>query len=71
MNKVTLWHKIYRNDEGEITRTEFNHLDDGWKEENKPLPKSTLYSNQAAWENEEWLKQYKHMTDDYIVKKVQ
>lgn len=67
MNKVTLWHKIFRNDEGEITKIEFNHLDDGWKEENKPLPKSNQYSNQVAWQNEEWSKQYKLITDKNVV----
>lgn len=71
MKKVTLWYKIIRNGKGDITSTSFNHLDDGWKEENKPLPKSKLYANQTAWRHEEWLKQWKLITDDYIVKEVE
>lgn len=67
MHKVTLWYKLTRNKAGEVTKRVFNHLDDGWKLESKPLPKSEEYSNQAAWVNEEWSKELKHMTEDFEV----
>jgi len=70
MKKVTLWYKITRNGKGDVMSTPFNHLDDGWKEEIHPLPKSKSYTNQVAWGREEWLKQWAYLTDDFVVERV-
>lgn len=65
MKKVTAWHKVIRDKvSGEVTSMPFNHLEDGWSMDNKPAPKSPLYTNQLAWQNDDWMPVYKFLRDD-------
>lgn len=61
--KVTAWYKIVNKD-GELS---FNHLEDGWVEENKPKPIKEEYTNQLAWQNEKWTKKYCYLENGVAV----
>lgn len=67
MKKVTLWYKKIKNNEGIIIKEEFNHLADGWVEGKFPLPKDKSFSNQVAWENDEWRFAHREMDENYKV----
>lgn len=67
MNKVTLWYKIIRNDDGNIVKLNFNHLQDGWVEGLKPLPLHKSFTNQRAWLKEEWCKKFKYISNGRVV----
>lgn len=67
MKKVTLWHRVKKNAEGTIIKSDFNHLEDGWVEGEFPLPKSNTFHNQKAWEKEFWTFEHKHITSDFVV----
>jgi hypothetical protein len=63
MNKVTLWYKVLKD------RMEFNHLEDGWNETEKPQPKHESFTNQKAWAKEDWHKKWTNMAEDGYVYK--
>ena len=67
MQKVTLWYKILKDKEGNVTGTSFNHLEDGWSSKEFPAPKLETFTNQVAWEKEEWHREYKYMNEKLVV----
>lgn len=66
--KITLWSIL---DEKQVKEPQFNHIEDGWSDEKHPLPIKPEYTNQSAWQNHLWLKEFgwlingKVMRNDY------
>lgn len=69
MDKVTLWYKIIKNEKGDHIGVKYNHLEDGWSEEEKPQPKHKSFTNQKAWAKEDWQKKWCHLVEGYYVLK--
>lgn len=66
MNNCTLWHRVLKNKEGS-TRIEFNHLEFGLSELDKPQPIKKEFVLQNDWVNYTWVREYAFM-DNNIVK---
>lgn len=66
MKKVTLWHKVLKDKDGN-TNTVFNHLEDGWNPRKFPAPKLETFTNQVAWEKEEWKSEFKYMDENHVI----
>lgn len=70
--RITLWSiKSIKKDENgnEITTLKFNHIENGWSENNKPMPLSPEFKNQLAWQNLEWEREYKRLENYKVVSK--
>ena len=67
MKKVTVWYKVKYNEHGEMMGAIHNHVEDGWSTEEKPLPLNSSFTNQLAWSKDEWIKEHKYMSDDYVI----
>lgn len=61
--EVTLWHMLDEKKKKLI----FNHMEDGWSVEEKPLPIKPEYTNQLAWQNHSWVKEFKQLVDCKVV----
>lgn len=64
--KVTIWSIL---DEETLSKAKFNHLEDGWSEEEKPLPVKPEYTNQTAWQNHPWQKELGWLIEEKVVRK--
>lgn len=60
--KITAWRKLDSNG----LNPKFNHIEDGWSEEEKPSPIKTHFENQNAWQNEEWEKTHGWLIDEKV-----
>lgn len=60
--KITVWN--VRNDNGVI---KLNHIEDGWSDNEYPLPIKKEYKNQESWKNMKWEKKYAHLVNDVVV----
>lgn len=67
MKKVTLWYKILKDKEGNFKGLAFNHIEDDWSGKEFPAPKDESFTNQKAWEHEEWHRRFKYMSDNFVV----
>lgn len=46
----------------------FNHIQDGWSETEKPLPVNRAFTNQIAWQNHPWRKEFGWLIDGIVVR---
>ena len=63
MKPVTLWSRVYEKDDKR--EVEHNHLEYGHCENDTPTP--VTKDQEKAWKNHEWVKEFKHLDDDYVV----
>jgi len=59
-NPITVW-DTFDKEKDEFV---FNHIEDGWANEDKPVPK---FTNQNGWLKQEWRKEYAHLVDGTVV----
>lgn len=63
---VTKWFKASIDEKtGEITKRSFNHYEEGHVRGDYPKPFDPNFSNQVAWANEKWEKQFTYLLSSY------
>lgn len=68
MKKITLWYKLIKDNDGVyVCEKDHNHMEDGWVAEEKPRAIKKEYTNQVAWEKSEWRKEFRYITEEYVV----
>ena len=56
---ITVWDTFDKEKEEFV----FNHIADGWANEDKPVPK---FASQNGWLKQEWRKEYAHLVDGKV-----
>lgn len=60
---ITCWYKYNKSKDEYI----FNHIEDGYSFEDKPLPKSEKFTAQNDWKNYQWMRTFGQLTKDGLV----
>lgn len=61
---VTKWFRLKTNSQDEVIGKSFNHYAEGWVGGSYPEAFNEAFTNQVAWENEFWTKEFTYMTGD-------
>lgn len=56
---ITVWDTFDKEKEEFV----FNHISDGWSDDEKPVPK---FDSQKGWLKREWRKSYAHLVDGKV-----
>ena len=62
--EITKWYRIKKDEEGNIIGKSFNHYSEGWVEGMYPQPFDQSFTNQVAWQKEDWTKEYTYITTE-------
>lgn len=63
---VTKWYRVKIDEEtGEIIKRTFNHYEMGQVKGDYPKPFDPSFSNQVAWKNDKWQKQFTFLNEFY------
>jgi len=58
-NPITIW-DTFNKEKDEFV---FNHIADGWADDDKPVPK---FDSQNGWLKQEWRKSYAHLVEGKV-----
>lgn len=59
--EITKW--SVKKDDGSVS---FNHIEDGWVDGDYPKPLKQEFTNQTAWKNMKWIKEYVHLINGKV-----
>lgn len=63
---ITKWYRVTLDEEtGEVVKRSFNHYEIGQVKGDYPQPLDEKFSNQVAWKNDKWQKQFTFLNETY------
>lgn len=64
--KITIWQSVSIDKDGKTT-TEHNHCEEGWVNDEYPLPLNSDFTKQKTWKNQKWKKSFGYSHNGKVI----